>query len=68
MNAETDATVRGVCRTYVFLAPKTGISDHQNSLAKNQNRLYAILERRVFKVRQTPETAATARAHPDGYR
>jgi hypothetical protein len=32
-----------------IFGPKTGIFDHQNSLAKNQNRLYAILERRPFQ-------------------
>ena len=37
-----------------ILGPKTGIFDHQNSLGKNQNRLYVILKRRVFKVRQAP--------------
>jgi hypothetical protein len=41
-----------------IFSPKTGIFDHQNSLAKNQNRLYAILERRLFKVRQTPMSVA----------
>jgi hypothetical protein len=36
---------------------KSELSYHQNTLEKNQNDLYAILERRVFKVRQAPMTA-----------
>jgi len=28
--------------------PKSGVLDHQNTLVKNQNRLYAIWEPRVF--------------------
>jgi hypothetical protein len=37
-----------------FFSRKSPVFNHQNDLAKKQNDLYAILARRVFKVRQAP--------------
>ena len=50
------------CRTLAFLAKKRpffSVFDHQNYLVKKQNDLYAILERRVFKVRHAPVAGQT---------
>jgi hypothetical protein len=50
------------CRTLAFLAQNRHFSDvliHQNHLAKKQNDLWTILERRVFKVRQSRDACAT---------